>query len=75
MIPLLYFPAAKSSWAGMITLILVYTFFTLAIMVVMVLAGYYGASILNTENLEKYMHALSGGALFICGAGMVFLNW
>jgi hypothetical protein len=75
MIPLLYFPAAKASWAGMVILILVYTFFTLAIMVAMVLAGYYGAGFLKTERLEKYMHALSGATLFICGAGMVFMNW
>jgi hypothetical protein len=75
MIPLLYFPAAKASWAGMMILIFVYTFFTLAIMVAMVLAGYYGTGFLKTGKLEKYMHALSGATIFICGAGMVFMNW
>ena len=75
MIPLLYFPAAKSSWMGMMILIIIYTFFTLAIMVGMVLTGYYGFRFLQTERLEKYMHALSGMAIFICGAGMVFMNW
>lgn len=75
MIPLLYFPAAKSSWAGMLMLIAVYTFFTLAIMVVMVVAGYYGTGFLKMDKLEKYMHALSGAAISICGAGMMFLNW
>jgi hypothetical protein len=75
MIPLLYFPAAKASWVGMVTLVLIYTFFTLAIMVAMVLAGYYGTSFLKTERLEKYMHAVSGATIFICGAGMVFMNW
>lgn len=75
MIPLLYFPAAKNSVAGMIILILVYTFFTLAAMLIMVVCGYYGFTFLKTEKLEKYVHALSGMTLFICGAGMVFLGW
>jgi hypothetical protein len=75
MIPLLYFPAAKNSWFGMILLIIVYTFFTLLSMVVMVLLGYYGIAWIKTEKLEKYMHALGGMAIFLCGASMIFLGW
>jgi len=75
MIPLLYFPAAKASWVGMVLLIGVYTFFTLAAMAGMVAAGYYGLSFLRTEKLEKYVHALGGLTLFLCGAGMVFMGW
>ena len=75
MIPLLYVPAAKDSWAGMVLLIAVYTFFTLVTMVAMVLTGYYGLSFLKTERLERYVHALGGLTLFICGAGMVFMGW
>jgi threonine/homoserine/homoserine lactone efflux protein len=75
MIPLLYFPAAKSSWWSMCILIVVYTFFTLLTMLTMVLLGYYGISFLKTDKLEKYMHALGGMTILICGAGMVFMNW
>ena len=75
MIPLLYFPAAKSSWSGMLLLILVYTFFTLAAMVFMVMAGYYGLAFMKLEKLDRYMHALGGLTLFICGVGMVFMGW
>ena len=75
MIPLLYFPAAKSSWAGMALLIGVYTFFTLITMIGMVLLGFYGIILFNTEKLERYMHALGGLTIFLCGAGMVFLGW
>lgn len=75
MIPLLYLPAAKSSWGAMLLLIFVYTIFTLAIMVAMVLAGYYGFRFLQTEKLEKHVHTLSGAAIFICGAGILFMNW
>jgi hypothetical protein len=75
MIPLLYFPAVKNSISGMTILISVYTFFTLATMVAMVLLGYFGISFLKIEKLERYMHAIGGAAIFICGAGMVFLQW
>ena len=75
MIPLLYFPAAKSSFGAMILLIAVYTVFTLLTMLVMVGLGYYGIALLNTNRLERYMHALGGAAIFICGLGMVYLGW
>jgi sulfite exporter TauE/SafE len=75
MIPLLYFPAAKNSGMGMIALIIVYTAITLLTMIVMVTLGYYGVSFLKTDRLEKYLHALGGMTIFICGAGMVFMGW
>lgn len=75
MIPLLFFPAAQHSWHGMALLILVYTSFTLLTMITMVVLGYYSISIFKTEKLEKYMHALGGLTLFICGVGMVFMGW
>lgn len=75
MIPLLFFPAAQNSWTGMLLLILVYTFFTLLVMVCMVVAGYYGFSFFKPGSMEKYMHAIGGLMLFICGVGMVFLSW
>jgi sulfite exporter TauE/SafE len=75
MIPLLYFPAAKNSIGGMISLIVVYTVCTLAAMIGMVILGYYGVSFLKTEKLERYMHAIGGASIFICGVGMVFLRW
>ena len=75
MLPLLYFPAARSSAWGMTGLILVYTFFTIATMMVMVLLGYYGLRFFNMAKLERYMHALGGLTISVCGSGMVFMNW
>ncbi len=75
MIPLLYYPAAQHSWQGMLLLILVYTLVTLATMIAMVVLGYYGIAFLKTEKLERFMHAIGGLTLFICGAGMVFMGW
>ena len=75
MIPLLYFPAAKNSWGGMVILITIYTAVTLFTMVTMVVLGYLGIAFVKTEKLERYMHALGGLTIFICGAGMLFLGW
>jgi sulfite exporter TauE/SafE len=75
MIPLLYFPAVKSSWSGMLLLIIVYTIFTLLAMLIMVVLGYYGIAFLKTEKWERYIHVLGGFTIFICGAGMVFMGW
>ncbi|MBC7826988.1 MAG: hypothetical protein H7122_04535 [Chitinophagaceae bacterium] len=75
MIPLLYFPGARNSFPAMLLLILIYTFFTLVTMVLMVALGYYGISIFKTNKLERYMHALGGATIFICGLGMVFMGW
>ena len=75
MIPLLYLPAARASWWTMGMMISVYTFFTLAAMVIMVISGYYGLRFLKLDRMEKYMHVLGGCTLACCGAGIVFLNW
>lgn len=75
MIPLLYFPAIKSSWTGIVLLIAVYTFFTLLVMLLMVVLGYYGIRFLKTEKTERYLHVLGGAGIAVCGAGMVFMGW
>jgi sulfite exporter TauE/SafE len=75
MIPLLYYPAAQHSWQGMLLLIVIYTLVTLTTMIVMVILGYYGIAFLKTEKLERFMHALGGLTIFICGAGMIFMGW
>ncbi|MBC7511434.1 MAG: hypothetical protein H7320_22210 [Ferruginibacter sp.] len=75
MIPLLCFPAAKNSWSGMILLIIIYTLITLSTMVTMVVLGYIGIGFAKTEKLERYVHAIGGLTIFICGAGMLLLGW
>lgn len=75
MIPLLYFPAAKNSWSGMVILISVYTLFTLLTMVTMVVLGYKGITLVKTQKLERFVHAIGGLTIFICGVGMLFLGW
>jgi hypothetical protein len=75
MIPLLYFPAAKSSWSVMIVLIMVYTICTLCTMLVMVFLGHYGLGLLKVGKMERYMHPLGGLSIVACGLGMLILGW
>lgn len=75
MIPLLYYPAARQSWYGMLLLIGSYTLVTLLTMTTMVLVGYWGIGLFKMDTMERYMHALGGLTLAICGGGMVFLQW
>jgi sulfite exporter TauE/SafE len=75
MIPLLYFPAAQKSWWGMILLIGIYSLVTLIMMVALVLLGYYGIAFVKTEKIERYLHALGGLTISICGAGMLWMGW
>ncbi len=75
MIPLLYFPAAQNNWWGMLMLIGIYTMVTLVTMVTMVLAGYYGIAFIKMERVERFVHALGGLTIFICGAGMLWMGW
>ncbi len=75
LIPLLSYPAAQNSQAGLIMLVGIFTLFTLLTMVAMVLLGYYGFALFRNEKLERYMPAIGGFTVLICGVGMVFLGW
>lgn len=75
LIPLLTYPAAQRSPAGVILLVGVFTLFTLLTMVAMVLLGYYGYALIKSDRLERYMPAIGGFTVCMCGVGMVFLGW
>lgn len=74
MIPLLFFPAAKSNWAVMLLMIAVYTVVTLLTMITIVTLGYTGLGFMNTEKMSRYMHAIGGFTILLCGAGMLWLG-
>jgi hypothetical protein len=74
MIPLLFAPGLKGSWAGVILLIACYTTATLATMVVMVLLVHFGAAS-RLRTWDRLGSHLSAMALVICGAGMLWLGW
>lgn len=75
LIPLLFYSGARRSVTEIIVLISVFTISTVLTMLGMVMIGLYGINSLNTARLERYMHAIGGAVVTLCGAGMTFLGW
>lgn len=75
LIPLLFFSGTHRSMTEVVTLISVFTISTVLTMLGMVLLGIYGYNMINTEKLERFVHAIGGAVVTICGAGMLFFGW
>ena len=47
------------------------------VILVMLFVFYFGSKLafVKIEKMERYMHALGGLTIFICGGGMLFLGW
>ncbi len=75
LIPLLMFPAARHSAGGVVLVAAVFSLTTITTMEVMVLLPAAGLKLLPMKFLERYMHAVAGFTILVCGLGMVFLNF
>lgn len=75
LIPLLFFSGTNRSVPEIVILITVFTLCTVLTMVVMVVLGCNGYGFIKTEKIERYLHALGGGVITLCAAGMVFWGW
>ena len=74
LIPVLMYPAATHSTTGVFLIVAVFATATLVAMLSAVALAHRGLSLVRAWNLERYTHALAGGALALCGGGMVFLG-
>ena len=72
LIPILMYPAAKSSLTGMILVASVFSLVTIATMtsIVYVLIG--GFKFMKLPSLERYSHALAGFVILLCGIAIQF---
>ncbi len=75
LLPLLFYSGTQRSYLEVIVLITVFALCTVLTMLTMVLLGIYGYSFYDTEKLERYVHAIGGLVITICGTGMLFLDW
>ena len=75
LVPLLFYSGLNRSALEIGVIITVFAISTVLTMLIMVLLGLYGFSFFKTNKLERYMHAMSGAVVTVCGAGMVFLGW
>jgi len=67
LIPLLMYPAAQKSLAGLATVTLVFGVITVATMLMVVLLSVWGISFVRFAKLERYTHALAGLTIFLSG--------
>jgi len=74
LIPLLMYPAAQHSVAGTALVASVFSIATIGTMMTIVLLTSLGLTRLPTRALDRYTHAIAGGTIALCGAGIVFLG-
>lgn len=74
LIPLLMYPAAKSSWWGVGLVTSFFALATLATMLAIVTAATAGLQLLPFSFLERHMHAGAGATISLCGAAILFLG-
>jgi sulfite exporter TauE/SafE len=74
LIPLLMYPAATHSLAGVMAVTAVFGIVTVATMLAVVVGLFAGLRRVRVHGLHRYSHALAGFTLFACGAGMAFLG-
>jgi len=74
LIPLLMYPAAKSSIFGLVLVTGVFAIVTIMTMLSIVILLSLGVNLLPVRRLERYTHALAGIAILLCGVAIQFLG-
>jgi ABC-type nickel/cobalt efflux system permease component RcnA len=74
LIPLVMYPAAKSSMAGMYLVTLIFAVSTLITMLGIVLLGVWGIGFARLGKLERFTHAIAGGTICLSGLAIMFLG-
>ena len=72
LIPILMYPAAARHWWGVVAVASIFSVATLATMMTIVVGAHLGLAKFSFPWLERYAHALAGGALAACGAAVHF---
>jgi len=74
LIPVLMYPAAMGSMMEAAIVASAFGLTTIATMLCIVLASFYGLSRLPLHRAERYSHASAGLTIFLCGIGIMFLG-
>jgi len=74
LIPLVMYPAARHSAAGVVLVASAFGLVTISTMLVIIAAASFGASFVRLGKLERYSHALAGAMIFISGLSVQFLG-
>jgi sulfite exporter TauE/SafE len=74
LIPLLMYPASQHSLSGTVLVALVFSAVTISTMLAIVLAASWGISFARFGKLERWTHAMAGGAICLSGLAIQFLG-
>ena len=74
LIPLLLYPAAQQSAAGMVLVATVFSVVTVATMLGIVFLGVFGLSFVPMRRVARFSHAAAGLAILMCGCAIQFLG-
>ena len=74
LIPMLIYPAAEHSGMGVFLVALVFGIATVGTMLLVVLLGYQGFSLVRFKGKEHQLHILAGMVILAAGVGMQFLG-
>jgi len=74
LIPMLMVPAAEQSTGGIILVALVFSIVTILTMLAMVLLPLSGLKVLPMKFLHRYMHAVAGATILLCGISIEFMG-
>jgi len=74
LIPLVMYPAARHSTAGVAMVAGAFGLTTIVTMLVIIAAASYGAKFVKLGKLERYSHALAGLMIFVSGLAVQFLG-
>ena len=74
LIPMLVYPAAEHSGMGIFLVALVFGIATVGTMLLVVMLGYQGFSMIRFKGKEHQLHLLAGLVILAAGAGMQFLG-
>jgi len=74
LIPMLVYPAAEQSGMGVFLVALVFGIATVGTMLLVVLLGYQGISLLRFKGKEYQIHLFAGLIILLAGVGMQFMG-
>ncbi|NIM71399.1 MAG: hypothetical protein GTN86_06595 [Xanthomonadales bacterium] len=74
LIPLLMYPAATQSWAGVMLVTVVFSVVTVLTMLLAVAASLRGLRALRWEGMERYSHVAAGVTIMACGLSVSMLG-
>lgn len=74
LIPILMYPAAKSSWGGVLMVTAVFGLTTISTMMALVLIARTGISLVRLNPLQRFAHSIAGATILLCGLAIQFLG-